>query len=59
MKYLIRASGKKNKAHFWDGKDTACRLWSTGGMNKNRKWDVCENTNYHAIFTNYNQFFDF
>lgn len=38
--FLIRASGTRNKAHYWDGKDTACKWWSTGRMNQNRKWEV-------------------
>ena len=30
--YLIRNRGSKQKAHIWTGKDTVCRMWSTGGM---------------------------
>jgi hypothetical protein len=30
-KYLIRSQGLKQKAHFWDRKDTICCVWSTGG----------------------------
>jgi len=40
--YLV--SKKKNSAaHIWTGNDTACRLFSTGGMGKKRK-DVSTHT---------------
>jgi hypothetical protein len=32
-KYLTRATrGKRKVAHLWNGDDTVCRMWSTGGM---------------------------
>jgi predicted GIY-YIG superfamily endonuclease len=31
--YLFRINGKKQKAHIWDGEDTFCKMWSTGGIN--------------------------
>lgn len=34
--YLIRNVGSKNSAHVWLGTDTACRMWSTGGMKQSR-----------------------
>lgn len=49
--FLIRSSGVKNKAHYWDGKDTACKMWLNGGMNHGRKWDVLPNANGHPICT--------
>lgn len=33
--YLVRRKGK-GKAHLWDGNDTACRMYSTGGLSKKR-----------------------
>ena len=36
MQYLIRKSGTKQKAHIWLGRDTACRMWSTGGLKHDR-----------------------
>ncbi|MGC1247840.1 MAG: hypothetical protein WA865_16610, partial [Spirulinaceae cyanobacterium] len=33
--FLIRDYGKKDrncKAHIWDGLDTLCKKWSTGGL---------------------------
>lgn len=38
MKYLIRDKGNKQKAHIWleDEKDSACYMWSSGGMNKSK-----------------------
>lgn len=38
--YLIRVNGKKQSAHIWNGKDTACKMWSTGGMNKEKEYEV-------------------
>jgi len=32
MKYLVRKTGSKNKAHYWTGNDTFCRMASTGGI---------------------------
>ncbi len=37
MKYLIRKKGWKNRAHLWIGGDTACRMYSTGGLGRNAK----------------------
>jgi hypothetical protein len=51
MQFLIRGKGKKNAAHYWDGKDTACRMWSTGGMNQGRKWSVHDDPGEHPICT--------
>jgi hypothetical protein len=36
MTFLIRKTGAKAKAHIWNGNDTACRMWSTGGLKKSR-----------------------
>lgn len=33
-RYLIRKFGGKVRAHLWNGSDTECRLFSTGGMRK-------------------------
>jgi len=35
MEYLLRNS-LKSKAHLWDGKDTYCHMFSTGGLVKNK-----------------------
>lgn len=32
MKYLITSPAANRPAHVWMGDDTACRMWSTGGM---------------------------
>lgn len=34
--FLIRKTGAKVRAHLWLGHDTACRMWSTGGMKQSR-----------------------
>lgn len=31
MLYLVNTS-KSSKSHFWDGTDSYCRMWSTGGI---------------------------
>lgn len=28
----------KGVAHLWDGTDTFCRMWSTVGLSKGKKW---------------------
>jgi len=42
MAFLIRRDGKKQRAHIWTGDDTACRMWSTGGLKQDR-FEVCDN----------------
>ena len=37
--YLLNPKKKKSAAHIWTGSDTACRMYSTGGMVK-RKQEV-------------------
>jgi hypothetical protein len=32
--YLVNLLKKDNAAHIWDGSDTACRMFSTGGLGK-------------------------
>ena len=39
-KYLIRDRGKKQRAHYWTGTDTLCRMWSTGGMRRTQSFFV-------------------
>ena len=34
---FLVSNKKKNCAHIWDGADTLCRLYSTGGMNPRKK----------------------
>jgi len=41
--YLIR-SGEESKAHYWSGEDTCCKMWSTGGLGKGKKYNVYNNT---------------
>lgn len=36
MTYLLNERKPKSMAHLWDGRDTACRLWSTGGIKQSR-----------------------
>lgn len=30
------------KSHVWTGNDTLCRMWSTGGLNRERYWKFFE-----------------
>jgi hypothetical protein len=34
--YLYRPTSKKGAAHLWNGHDTLCTMYSTGGMSKRR-----------------------
>ena len=36
MEYLIRDKGAKVKAHLWNGKDTLCKMYGSGGMNTSK-----------------------
>jgi hypothetical protein len=46
-RYLI-SKKQKSVAHIWTGNDTACRMYSTGGMSKSRK-SVSDNPNGKPI----------
>ena len=35
--YLLNPKKKKSAAHIWIGSDTACRMYSTGGMVKTKQ----------------------
>jgi hypothetical protein len=43
MQYLYRRSEKSKVAHVWLDVDTACRMWSTGGIVKRSRFTVSEN----------------
>lgn len=41
MSYLFNAQKTKSSYHLWDGEDTACRMYSTGGIRPTKpKWLV-------------------
>ena len=40
VQYLIRNKGKVKTAHIWTGRDTACRMWSTGGLSHKKSYAV-------------------
>lgn len=52
MKYLLRrdftSTQKKRRqprpavAHLWHGTDTLCRMWSTGGITKEKRYRVSD-----------------
>jgi hypothetical protein len=40
--FLVKCNIKgtpNGKTHLWNGSDTACRLWSTGGLNQKKRWE--------------------
>ena len=39
IKYMVK---KKGAVHLWDGKDTFCRMWSTGGIKAKKKYVVTD-----------------
>lgn len=45
--YLVRVR-RGGKAHHWDGKDTKCRMASSGGLSP-RKYEVSEETGGRLI----------
>ena len=47
--YLIRDKGQKKAAHIWTGDDTACRMWSTGGLKQNRGYTLWPHTDGHEV----------
>lgn len=55
MEWLIRNKGGSAKAHVWIdgdiGKDTACRMWSTGGLRRDR-YRVLDQRGLHQICWN-------
>jgi hypothetical protein len=60
MQYLIRTNGQKVSAHYWVGSDTACRMWSTGGIGRGRnKFALHDEPGNHPIcsmcLTNWNR----
>lgn len=53
-KFLLRDFGGKHKryvgaAHIWDGNDTRCRMWSTGGITKKKRYRVTDSPEGHRI----------
>jgi 5-methylcytosine-specific restriction endonuclease McrA len=40
--FLIRKGSKQCRAHLWNGKDTVCRMWSGGSLNR-RKYECSDN----------------
>lgn len=43
--YLLNLRKNKSTAHYWDGVDTACKMYTTGGMRKNRYTVTATNRN--------------
>lgn len=49
MKYLIRLKKGKARAHLWNGTDTVCRMWSTGGLKARKQFLVCDTSENRKI----------
>ena len=56
MYYLIKKNGS-NVAHLWDDGDTYCRMYSTGGLAKN-KYVVVKNRGEKTICAMCNNVFE-
>lgn len=43
IKYIYQPN-KKSKKHIWneEKKDTYCKMWSTGGLKKNKDWTISD-----------------
>lgn len=50
MKYLVRNTSASSIAHIWNGYDTACKMFSSGGLNKSR-FDIKETDEGRGICT--------
>ena len=48
MQYLMRKNSEK-AAHIWNGADTACKMWSTGGMNRGGNWILVEDPGHRKV----------
>lgn len=46
--FLCREKGTKT-VHHWNGIDTACRMWSTGGLKKSKKWLILKTSENRPI----------
>lgn len=44
--FLLRKGKKKQKAHLWNGVDTFCRMWSTGGLNAKKGDFILSSSTY-------------
>jgi hypothetical protein len=47
--WLIRKTGLKARADIWDGSDSACRMYSTGGIRNKSRYAVREERGDHAV----------
>lgn len=46
MQYLQRKDKVNSKAHIWNNKknDTSCKMWSTGGLGKEKNYEIVDHT---------------
>jgi hypothetical protein len=56
MEYLVKTKGPDGKqlgrCHIWDGGDTLCRMWSTGGIGTRGCWVVTDEKPVRGICSN-------
>jgi len=46
VEYLVPKSGKR-ATHVWVERDTACRMYSTGGLRRTDKYDIVDRAERH------------
>jgi hypothetical protein len=51
MKFLCRTRKRKNAAHVWIGKDTACRMYSTGGLGSRHGFEIVDSPGERSVCT--------
>ena len=47
--FLIRKGSKHY--HLWHNNNTVCKMWSTGGMNHQKKWFIVEEVSGRLLCT--------
>jgi hypothetical protein len=50
IQFLARRASPERSAHIWLGDDTACRLWSTGGITQRHKYEVIDTPRAGDLF---------
>ena len=55
--FLINIKKNKGRAHYWDGVDTFCKMYSTGGLikKKNQEYNTTEGRNICLMCQNVDQ----
>lgn len=48
----VRAGRPAPPAHIWTGNDTACQMWSTGGIGRKKAYRISSTTEGRKICSN-------